>query len=121
MCDRWRLFANFLVDMGEAPEGLELDRVDNDGDYAPGNCRWTTRRKNAQNRRGVRNLTHDGRTQCLAEWARETGLRSTCISQRLARGWSLPRALGFTDCGYQGPPCEAERTPWRRLGRAMPL
>lgn len=108
ICERWQFFVNFLADMGEAPARLEIDRIDNDGNYEPGNCRWTTRQKNAQNRRGVRNITFNGRTQCLAAWARDTGLGSTCISQRLARGWSLPRALGFIDCEYPNSPCEAE-------------
>ncbi len=52
MCDRWRcLFESFFVDMGECPAGFELDRIDNERGYEPGNCRWTTRSENAKNRR----------------------------------------------------------------------
>lgn len=50
ICDRWLVFQNFLQDMGKRPYGLQIDRIDNDGNYEPGNCRWVTPRENNANK-----------------------------------------------------------------------
>ena len=94
VCARWESFQAFLADMGEPPPGMSIERMDNDGDYEPGNCRWATRREQHENTRRTRLLSHGGRTQTLASWAREIGVSHSTILTRLRRGWPLDRALG---------------------------
>ena len=94
VCDTWESFENFLADMGERPAGLSLDRIDNNGDYAPDNCRWATKNQQARNKRNNRLLSFKGETRCLSEWAEIQGIKITTLFQRLyAYGWSTERAL----------------------------
>lgn len=95
VCPRWReSFANFFADMGERPSTQPtIDRIDNDGDYEPGNCRWITRKQQNGNRRDNRRIVHDGETKILTEWAELHGLSCATLSQRLAQGIPLGLAL----------------------------
>lgn len=94
VCDRWRnSFEAFLADMGERPSGTELDRIDNDGDYEPSNCRWVTRSQNSRNRSSSRFLTMNGVTLTVIEWAERLGLKAQAIYTRLYRGKSDAEAL----------------------------
>lgn len=93
VCDRWMTFENFLADMGECPEGLTLDRVDNALGYSRENCRWTTMREQNNNRRGNTILQFKGRALTISQWSGETGIKDCTISERLRHGWGVERAL----------------------------
>mgnify|MGYP001618838060 CR=1 FL=1 len=96
VCDEWRSsFERFISDMGRRPSpSHSIDRKDNDGHYAPDNCRWATPREQAANTSQKRLLTLNGRTQRLCEWSAETGIRSQLLITRMGRlGWSVEKAL----------------------------
>lgn len=95
VCDRWRDFQLFYADMGEPPEGMSIDRIDNDGDYSPENCRWATKTEQARNTRRNHRISYNGRTQTLEEWAIETNQKANTILTRIRRDWPIGEALGF--------------------------
>ncbi len=95
MCDRWvNDFGAFYADMGPRPSPFHsLDRKDNDGPYSPDNCRWATKQEQMSNTRRAWSVTHDGRTQTIAAWARELGLVFNTLRHRIVTGWPIDKAL----------------------------
>jgi hypothetical protein len=106
VCARWReSFEAFRDDMGPRPSGLSIDRRDNDGGYwcghcaecvslgHPANCRWATDAEQACNTRQTRRIQHGGRSMCIREWSRQTGIPWNTIASRLERGWDPGRAV----------------------------
>jgi len=85
VCERWLdSYPNFLADMGrKSSPRHSLGRIDNDGPYAPENCRWETSKQQARNRRSSRLLSCWGEKKTMAEWAEQLGLRSSIICKRL--------------------------------------
>lgn len=96
VCQRWLdSFDAFLADMGPRPSlAHTVDRIDANGNYEPGNCRWATATEQARNTRSNRMLTWRGKTQSAASWASELGLPAGTIYDRLGLGWSVDEALG---------------------------
>ncbi len=94
VCERWReSFACFFEDMGRAPEGATLERIDNARSYAPDNCKWASRKEQANNRRSNHLLTHDGITLNVAQWGDRLGWPKGTIANRLRYGWPVERIL----------------------------
>lgn len=94
VCDRWRVYENFMADMGKRPTtGHSVERKDNSDGYRPGNCYWATRHEQARNKRNNHILELFGRKQHLAGWAREYGIDHTLIISRLKRGWDALSAV----------------------------
>lgn len=95
VCTRWESVGNFIADMGPSyRKGLTIDRINNDGNYEPDNCRWTTRVVQQRNRTNTLRLTYLGRTLPLAEWADVCEIQYSTLHKRvMVYGWSTERAL----------------------------
>jgi hypothetical protein len=95
MCERWaNSFEAFQKDMGQRPSSeYSIDRIDNDGDYCPENCRWATWKQQARNKNNNHRLSFCGITATIAEWVEITGIKFTCIKKRLFLGWSIEKTL----------------------------
>lgn len=104
VCERWaNSFEAFLEDMGPRPTARHsIDRIDNNGNYEPSNCRWATATQQCRNTRVNRLLPFNGEMLCLADVAERVGISSGTLAHRLGDGWSIEDALN---------------TPVRRMSR----
>lgn len=94
ICDRWKVFKNFLEDMGARPKGKTIDRYpDPAGNYEPTNCRWATHLEQSRNRKNTIWLTVGGINKRLVEHAEDRGMSAFTIYERLAAGMSPEEAL----------------------------
>jgi len=95
VCQRWReSFQAFLNDMGARPSsGHSIDRINNDGNYEPNNCRWATHTEQQRNKSNNHLVSFRGRTMCIADWADEVGLSWHVLIMRLRLGWTVERAM----------------------------
>lgn len=94
VCDRWKnSFSAFYEDMGPRPVGMSLDRIDNDGNYEPGNVEWRTAKQQNNNTSRNRFITYEGKTMTISEWADHTGIKYVTLYRRITQGWPLSKAL----------------------------
>jgi hypothetical protein len=114
VCKRWMKFENFFEDMGNAPTGLSLDRIDNNSGYSKDNCRWATKIEQNNNTRGNKRILFNGENLTLSQWSYKMKIPSQTISDRLAKGWSPEKCLskksfGVIPIGIGG---------WRKLNKS---
>jgi hypothetical protein len=113
VCELWtRSLRAFIADVKERPSiKYQLDRINNDGNYEPGNVRWVTSKQNSRNARGRRLLSIGGRTQCVSAWVEETGAKINTVFTRLRQGHAPSDAVDpnfrpdrHGGCGQRGGP-----------------
>lgn len=97
VCDEWKndimSFINWSIENGYK-EGLSIDRIDNDGDYSPENCRWADATQQSNNRSTNAFVTYNGETHTYAEWSRIVGIKQLTLRNRIVDGkWSIEKAL----------------------------
>lgn len=90
VCERWKKFENFYADMGACPEGHEIEREHVNGNYEPSNCRWASRKDQANNTRRNRMVAHDGKLLTIAQFAEATGINYSTAYWRHARLGKAP-------------------------------
>jgi hypothetical protein len=98
VCDRWNKFANFYADMGDTHiDGYSIDRIDNNGNYEPGNCKWSNKTQQANNRRTNTVIEINGTKKTFAQWVRHYGIiKPSTVRQRYyCMGWDIVKSLTF--------------------------
>jgi len=95
VCDEWLDFFAFYKDMGKSfIKGMSLERIDNNGNYCKENCKWIPLAEQAKNKRSVILYEFRGKKMCIADWAKEIGLKRGTLRARIKRyGWSIEHSL----------------------------
>lgn len=114
VCEAWRTIEGFVAGLPDGYQaGAEMDRIDNDGHYAPGNVKWSTPKQNSNNRRSTTALTFRGETKTQREWASELGLDERQIHARIHRhGWTVERALSTPTASMDERVSKASAARW---------
>jgi hypothetical protein len=93
VCPEWESFATFFADMGAPPQGMSLDRINNDAGYSKANCRWATSSTQVKNSRKGHVIAFGGESLNVCDWESRLGLSQGALWHRLRRGWSIEKAL----------------------------
>lgn len=96
VCDEWHNFWKFVEwsdSVGGRPKGFTIDRIDNDGNYEPSNCRWADWNTQTSNKSSNRFIEFNGKKQTIHQWALELGINEETLRNRINRGWSVEKAL----------------------------
>lgn len=96
ICDKWRndfqSFYDWSMDHGYSDD-LTIDRINNDGNYEPGNCRWATLQEQQHNKSNNIFITYNGKTQDIKQWAEELGIYYQTLYFRIISGWPVEKAF----------------------------
>lgn len=96
MCDEWKKdFMNFRkwAMANGYKENLSIDRIDNNGNYGPDNCRWATLEQQGNNKRNNHFIEYNGERHTLQEWCEKINIKYATLESRLRIGWSIEKAL----------------------------
>ena len=98
VCERWLVsFSAFIEDMGRKPSIYHtIDRINNDGNYEPTNCRWALMSEQNSNKSNARIITFNNKSQSITEWAKQLRVSVKTLRSRLNYGWSVERTLTTT-------------------------
>lgn len=93
ICEKWQDFSGFIDDMGERPNRMTIDRIDNNGNYEPSNCRWATIKTQQRNLRNNITITYNGDVLKLQDIADKYSIKASVLNYRLLAGWDIENAL----------------------------
>lgn len=98
VCKEWRdSVSHFIADMGEQPKNKSLDRIDNSKGYSKENCRWATKKEQADNRRSTRFYEYNGQRLSLSDWSRQLNIKYTTLRHRIDRGRSFSESVEMSN------------------------
>lgn len=97
VCEEWDDYSSFY-DWAIANgynDNLTLERIDNNKNYEPNNCKWIPKSEQSKNRTSNHYITYNNQTKTLTDWAKEFGIKRTTLSNRIRKGWPIEKAFGL--------------------------